>query len=355
MEILLSVFGDKHPNVATSYNNIGYVYYNQGDYAQALEYYNKALEIRLSVFGDSHPDVAMSYNNIGLVHNGQGNYAQALENYNKALEIYLSVFGGIHPNIATIYNNIGMVYYSQGDYAQALEYYNKALEIRLSVFGDSHPDVAMSYNNIGLVHNSQGNYAQALEYCNKALEIYLSVFGDRHPDVFTCYCNLGATYYMQGLYSEAKANLLKAIEIGKTFLNADNVNVQTLLSFLYHSLIKSSSTETDEYSSFMSDKAFIATFVPDDYTASQQGMSGEYYLLEFANWNFETTIDLVEKNNELRDKPKDIVVMKDGVITKHHFENTIGIQIELNFISPEEKQKITEAYHRWKKEHGNDK
>ena len=355
LEIYLSVFGDKHPNVATSYNNIGCVYSSQGDYVQALENHNKALEIRLSVFGAIHPDVATSYNNIGSVYSSQGDYAQALEYYNKALEILLSVFGDKHPNVATSYNNIGYVYYNQGDYAQALEYYNKALEIRLSVFGDSHPDVAMSYNNIGLVHNSQGNYAQALEYCNKALEIYLSVFGDRHPDVFTCYCNLGATYYMQGLYSEAKANLLKAIEIGKTFLNADNVNVQTLLSFLYHSLIKSSSTETDEYSSFMSDKAFIATFVPDDYTASQQGMSGEYYLLEFANWNFETTIDLVEKNNELRDKPKDIVVMKDGVITKHHFENTIGIQIELNFISPEEKQKITEAYHRWKKEHGNDK
>ena len=396
LEIYLSVFGDSHPDVATSYNNIGLVYYSQGNYSKALEYYNKALEIYLSAFGDRHPSVATSYNNIAAVYFSQGNYAQALEYYNKALEIYLSVFGDRHPNVATNYNNIGAVYFSHGNYAQALEYYNKALEIYLSIFGDRHPDVARSCYNIGAVYYNKGNYDQALEYYNKALEIYLSIFGDRHSyvamsynniggvysdlknydqaleyydkaleiylsifgenhlDVFTCYSNIGITYYMQELYSEAKTNLLKAVEIGKTFLNADDVNIQTLLSFLYRSLIKSSSLETNEYSSFTSDKAFTAMVVSDETPAYQQGMSGEYYLLEFADWKFESPTDLFDKNDELKDKPKDIVVMKDGVITKHHFENKIGIQLGLKFVSKEEKQRITEAYHKWKEEQGND-
>ena len=85
-----------------------------------------------------------------------------------------------------------------------------------------------------------------------------------------------------------------------------------------------------------------------------QDMSGEYYLLEYSNWNFENTTDLFYKNNELKDKPKDIVVMKDGVITKHHLEDTIGIQLGIKFVSKEEKQRITEAYHKWKEEQGND-
>ena len=352
LEIRLSVFGDRHPDIATCYNNIGGIY--RGNYAKALEYYNKALKILLSIFGDRHPNVATSYNNIAAVYFSQGNYAQALEYYNKALEIYLSVFGDRHPNVATNYNNIGAVYFSHGNYAQALEYYNKALEIYLSIFGDRHSYVAMSYNNIGGVYSDLKNYDQALEYYDKALEIYLSIFGENHLDVFTCYSNIGITYYMQELYSEAKTNLLKAVEIGKTFLNADDVNIQTLLSFLYRSLIKSSSLETNEYSSFTSDKAFTAMVVSDETPAYQQGMSGEYYLLEFADWKFESPTDLFDKNDELKDKPKDIVVMKDGVITKHHFENKIGIQLGLKFVSKEEKQRITEAYHKWKEEQGND-
>ena len=354
LEIYLSVFGDKHPNVATNYNNIAVVYFSQGNYAQALEYYNKALEIYLSVFGDRHPNVATNYNNIGAVYFSHGNYAQALEYYNKALEIYLSIFGDRHPDVARSCYNIGAVYYNKGNYDQALEYYNKALEIYLSIFGNRHSYVAMSYNNIGGVYSDLKNYDQALEYYDKALEIYLSIFGENHLDVFTCYSNIGITYYMQELYSEAKTNLLKAVEIGKTFLNADDVNIQTLLSFLYRSLIKSSSLETNEYSSFTSDKAFTAMVVSDETPAYQQGMSGEYYLLEFADWKFESPTDLFDKNDELKDKPKDIVVMKDGVITKHHFENKIGIQLGLKFVSKEEKQRITEAYHKWKEEQGND-
>lgn len=396
LKIRLLVFGERHPYVATSYNNIGVVYYKQGNYVQALEYYNKALEIRLSVFGEIHPDMATSYNNIGVVYCIQRNYARALEYYNKALKIFISVFGERHTKVATNYYNIGAVYYSQENYTQALEYenkalkiflsvfgekhseiatcynnigavycsqenytqalryYNKALEIYLLIFGDKHPDVATSYNNIGSVYSRQGNYDLALEYYNKALKILLSIFGERHPKVFTCYCNIGITYYMQGLYSKAKTNLLKAFKIRKTLLNTDDVNMQTLLSMLYHSLIKTLSSDTDEYLSFISDKIFIATVVPYDFTASQQSMSGEYYLLEYSDWNFENTTDLFDKNDELKDKPKDIVVMKDGVITKHHLEDTIGIQLGLKFVSKEEKQRITEAYHKWKEEQGND-
>ncbi len=355
LKIRLSVFGDRHPDVATSYNNIGIVYDRQGNYSQALEYYNKALEIRLSVFGNRHPDVATSYNNIGLVYCNQGNYTQASEYYNKALKIYLSLFGNSSPDIATIYNNIGLVYSSQENYDQALKYYNKALKIYLSAFGNRHPNVATSYNNIGYIYDKLGIYAHALDNFNKALNIRLSFFDKNHPDVFTSYNNIGRTYYMQGLYSEAKVNLFKAAEIGRTFLNADDVNMQTLLSLLYRSLIKLSSPETDEYSSFMSDKAFTAKVVSDETPAFQQGMSGEYYLLEFADWNFENTTDLFDKNDELKDKPKEIVVMKDGVITKHHFEKSIGTQLGIKFISKEEKQKITEAYHKWKKEQKNEK
>ena len=36
----------KNPGIATTYNKIGLVYYNQGDYNIALEYYFKCLEIQ---------------------------------------------------------------------------------------------------------------------------------------------------------------------------------------------------------------------------------------------------------------------------------------------------------------------
>ena len=126
-------------------------YYQQGNYAQALEFYNKALAIRLKVLGENHPDTATSYNNIGIVYDSQGNYAKALEYHNKALEIRLNVLGENHHYTATSYNNFGAVYDNQGNYAKALEFYNKALAIRLKVLGENHPDTAASHYSIGVL------------------------------------------------------------------------------------------------------------------------------------------------------------------------------------------------------------
>ena len=175
-----STYGAEHPSTATSYNNIGFVYRNQGAYDKALEYYFKALTIREKVLGTEHPDTATSYNNIGTVYDSQGAYDKALEYYFKALTIKEKVLGTEHPSTATSYNNIGTVYDSQGAYDKALEYYFKALAIQEKVLGTENPDTATSYNNIGAVYYNQGAYDKALEYYFKALTIREKVLGPDH-------------------------------------------------------------------------------------------------------------------------------------------------------------------------------
>ena len=151
LRICEELYGLEHPSTAISYNNIGTVYYNQGDYSKALEYNLKALSIREKVLGLEHPDTTTSYNNIGLVYDNQGDYSKALEYYLKALSIREKVFGLEHPSTATSYNNIGVVYYEQGDYSKALEYLHKDLEISEKVLGESHPDTQQTRENIFVV------------------------------------------------------------------------------------------------------------------------------------------------------------------------------------------------------------
>ena len=225
LSICLEVFGDNHPYVATRYNNIGAVYYNLGDYDNALDYYNKSLSIRLEVFGDNHPYVAQSYNNIGLVYANLGDYEKALDYFNKSLSICLEVFGGHHPDVALSYNNIGFVYDSLGDYDNALDYYNKSLSIRLEVFGDNHPYVAQSYNNIGLVYANLGDYEKALDYFNKSLSICLEVFGGHHPDVALSYNNIGFVYDSLGDYDNALDYYNKSLSIYLEVFGGHHPNV----------------------------------------------------------------------------------------------------------------------------------
>ena len=89
--------------------------------------------------GIEHPDTAATYDNIGQVYYSQGDYTKALEYYFKALDIKEKVLGKEHPSTATSYNNIGGGYYSQGDYTKALEYLQKAFDIRKQKLGSDHP------------------------------------------------------------------------------------------------------------------------------------------------------------------------------------------------------------------------
>lgn len=99
----------------------------------------------------------------------------------------------------------------------------------------------------------------------------------------------------------------------------------------------------------MKDRVFTATVVDGDTPASQQQMTGEYIVLEFADWNIESVASLFDVNGEMRGKPKTIVVMKNDEISQHHFENTIGVRLDLKQVGEKEKKRIIEKYHQWKK------
>jgi tetratricopeptide (TPR) repeat protein len=83
--------------------------------------------------------VAGSYNNIGLVHYNKGEYDKALENYQKALAIDLKQLGPEDTLVAISYNNMAFVYKAKKDLAKAKEYWEKAYAICLKKLGPNHP------------------------------------------------------------------------------------------------------------------------------------------------------------------------------------------------------------------------
>ncbi|CAF4370034.1 unnamed protein product, partial [Rotaria magnacalcarata] len=56
-----------HPNLATSYNNIGGVYDNMGEYSKALSYLEKALGIWRMSLPPTHPNIQTAMNSIAAV------------------------------------------------------------------------------------------------------------------------------------------------------------------------------------------------------------------------------------------------------------------------------------------------
>jgi len=171
LAIRLKTLGGEHPYVADSYNNIGVVWKNKGEYDKALDFYQKSLEIKLKTLGGEHPSVADSYNNIGLVWDIKGEYDKALDFQQNCLAIRLKTLGGEHPSVADSYNDIGVAWKNKGEYDKALDFYQMCLAIRLKTLGTVHPNVSNSYYKIGICLKIIENYQKAIEAFSNGFKI----------------------------------------------------------------------------------------------------------------------------------------------------------------------------------------
>src|SRR5262249_32750614 len=70
---------------ATKLNDQAMQLYQQAKYTDGTNLAKQALAIREEVLGPDHPDVATSVNTLALLYNDQGNYAEALPLYQRAI------------------------------------------------------------------------------------------------------------------------------------------------------------------------------------------------------------------------------------------------------------------------------
>ncbi|CAF1144573.1 unnamed protein product [Adineta steineri] len=211
---------------ASIYNQLGSIKDNQGEYSEALTYYEKSLAIYQETLPYNHLSLGNSYNNIGVVYYNVGDYPKALSSHEKALAIQQQSLPSNHPDLGASYNNIGIVYRNMGDYPKALSYYEKALAIRQQSLPSNHPDLGASYNNIGVVYNSMGDYPKALSSHEKALAIRQQSLPSNHPDLGGSYNNIGLVYENMGNYSKAHSFYERAVEIGQQSLPTNHPTLQ---------------------------------------------------------------------------------------------------------------------------------
>ena len=379
-----------HPDLATSYSNIGSVYNARGENARALEYFTRALDIRRQALGDSHPDVALTISDMGSAYLDMSDYDKALDCYTRALEITQKVMGNEHPDVAICYNNIGQVYEYQRDYDKALQYYGKSLDIKKKLLDDDHPSVINTLEVMGKIYFVQKDFSHALECFSRALKARETALSDDKVRLADAYDNMGSVLYRSGEFAQALDYLLKGVAIREQVQGNHQATARTCQNIAgayskladyekslnyYHKALDIMTSLKGENSkeaaglkniilmtqyqqalhkgkikAFMTNHCITATVNAGENAASAQGLSGEYVLLEFADWNQDSETYMIDKASQLREAPKDLLLMQDGVISRHHFENRLGFTFGVKEITKEEKQRINQAYKQWKEQ-----
>jgi PAS domain S-box-containing protein len=180
---------------ASSYNNIGLAYFNDGKNNDALENYIRAMEIFNEIGYKKGSSIALA--NIGNLFYSQGNYPKTIEYYSQSLSLAKEI--GDKQRSATLLGSIGIVYYDMGYYAKALSFYMNSLSIREEI--NDKKGIAYVLGNIGLIYDAQKNYTKSLEYYMKSLKINQES-GDK-KGIAISYSNIGEIYKTQKDYVKA--------------------------------------------------------------------------------------------------------------------------------------------------------
>jgi len=188
-------------------NNLGAIYFYQGDDAKALDYYLQSLRLAEGIKDSLR--IATALVNIGAVYSGkESSHDLAAKYYKQSIEMSESL--GDYDAIGTSSVNLGELYLADDADSSALYYFEKALEAyRKSTTGN----VPYALNGIGKAYAKRKEFDIAINYFSQAYELADKYNAEKEST--QALVELSKIYKETGDYSGAVATLKQAESIAE--------------------------------------------------------------------------------------------------------------------------------------------
>ncbi len=175
------------PANAWAYNNLAFLLANQGQTEPALSLYQQAIERH-----QRDKDRAISWNNLGQLYENLANEAEAVTAYHHAVEL--------DPTLAWPYHTLGLIYRRQGDNEAALTAFQQAIERH-----EQAADQALAWNEVGDIYLAQERRLEAESAYQQA-----AVLDDTLAPPWN---SLGDLHLAAGRLAEAEASYRRANQL----------------------------------------------------------------------------------------------------------------------------------------------
>lgn len=141
---------------------IGLAYANKGDYKNSFTYHHESIDVAISQ--NDSVQLAFGYNNLGRMFFDQGDLVRAYDNFIRAKDIFEAL--DEKPGLAYVYRSLANIHASQKDFANALAMSRTAYDLRRTM-GDPRMIIS-SLMELGLIQEASGDSAGALSSFLKA-------------------------------------------------------------------------------------------------------------------------------------------------------------------------------------------
>jgi tetratricopeptide (TPR) repeat protein len=323
VEKIATQIGDKE-GLASTWLNMGSVYYFQGQYNRAIDHYQKA-EAAFAALGN-HLEVGRCRFGVALTYQSQRKPTEALKTFQEALKEFeaareteeitntLASIGGLQYELG-LYEDarnsflrvaewspggesltrVAEVFYALHDYSQALTYYLRALEYLKP--RNSPGGMIAAYSGAANCYYYQRNYDKALEFYNLTLAMDRKV--NDPTGIATRLQSIGNVHRLRGDYASALDSYMSSLSVAEQAPPGATV-ATTLGGIGLVRALQGDNTQAIEYF----DKS-LARFQRD---GDQVGMGRILSLIgntRFVQGQYDLALEAYEKSRELFEKRDD--------------------------------------------------
>ncbi len=218
--------GGNSEAVGRGFFNLGRSYFADNDLQNAMLYNQKALNIQLQLYRENHPNVAATYNNIGLINRELGNFEESIRSYQTAIKIRSDLVEMENPILADLHTSLAISYLKAGRHEDALVSAQKANDILLLFFEENHSGLYQNYKTIGEVYLKTQRPELAKDFYESALKNRLMDLTPGHPEVAEAYKNLGDCALKNKASDQALkyyAQALQSLQAGEGIGESENL------------------------------------------------------------------------------------------------------------------------------------
>lgn len=213
LRIHRSLFGENHPQPASSLGIIALAYRRQGKYAEADPLFREVISINRATLGNNHPTTAESLNDLAVNLYSLEKFTEAAKIFQESLAILTETRGDADTKTSEVRRFLAMLYLWQKDYTAAELLMRNALAISRRMHGDIHEQTAEKLADLATFMRIQGNYPEAEILFREVLKTRRQLFGERKPIVAETMAELAQFAYLRRQFTQAEALYREVLSI----------------------------------------------------------------------------------------------------------------------------------------------
>ena len=203
----------------------GHVADGRGEYLEAKEHYERALQMEVVADGPAHPMSATLLSNLANIHRQLGHLEDAVRLHRQALTVAEACYGPHHPDVAGVLLNLSNAFVYAGSYDEAKLAATRALEIQEAVYGRDSEPVRRVLINLAIAESRLGDVEQMVATFERIAELTEQRFGPDDMETADALGNLAVTLQTAGRAEETLPLLRRALDISERHLGGDHPDV----------------------------------------------------------------------------------------------------------------------------------